>query len=217
MSLVRPRHSESDLFCGELKFSMGRHHSTINNNTNKHYTNDEHMRNYVNSHDFSRQYCGESSYIDYVKPEVSKRRKFSSSTWENSGRPYYQCRTYENAPSIRSNNFLPSATISEASAYTSSSCKRERSMLEDEDVVFMSRDEIERCSPSRKDGIDASHEAHLRYSYCAFLQNVGVSLELPQTTIGSAMVLCHRFFVRRSHACHDRFVSFLFSLLNLQI
>ena len=33
----------------------------------------------------------------------------------------------------------------------------------------------------------------------------------PQTTIGTAMVLCHRFFVRRSHACHDRFVS-LFTL-----
>lgn len=29
----------------------------------------------------------------------------------------------------------------------------------------------------------------------------------PQTTIGTAMVLCHRFFVRKSHACHDRFVS----------
>ncbi|RYQ93881.1 hypothetical protein Ahy_B09g100102 isoform D [Arachis hypogaea] len=29
---------------------------------------------------------------------------------------------------------------------------------------------------------------------------------LPQTTIGTAMVLCHRFFVRRSHACHDRFL-----------
>ena len=30
----------------------------------------------------------------------------------------------------------------------------------------------------------------------------------PQTTVGTAMILCHRFFVRRSHACHDRFVSF---------
>ncbi|KAG6435538.1 hypothetical protein SASPL_100412 [Salvia splendens] len=28
----------------------------------------------------------------------------------------------------------------------------------------------------------------------------------PQTTIGTAMVLCHRFFVRRSHASHDRFL-----------
>ncbi|XP_058077655.1 cyclin-T1-5-like isoform X3 [Magnolia sinica] len=73
------------------------------------------------------------------------------------------------------------------------------------DVSFMSRDEIERLSPSRKDGIDSLRETHLRYSYCAFLQNLGMRLELPQTTIGTAMVLCHRFFVRRSHACHDRF------------
>ncbi|XP_058077654.1 cyclin-T1-3-like isoform X2 [Magnolia sinica] len=74
------------------------------------------------------------------------------------------------------------------------------------DVSFMSRDEIERLSPSRKDGIDSLRETHLRYSYCAFLQNLGMRLELPQTTIGTAMVLCHRFFVRRSHACHDRFL-----------
>lgn len=50
------------------------------------------------------------------------------------------------------------------------------------------------------------HETHLRYSYCAFLQNLGLRLDMPQTTIGTAMVLCHRFFVRRSHACHDRFL-----------
>ncbi|KAJ6771560.1 CYCLIN-T1-4-LIKE ISOFORM X1 [Salix koriyanagi] len=37
-------------------------------------------------------------------------------------------------------------------------------------------------------------------------ENLGLRLELPQTTIGTAMVLCHRFFVRRSHACHDRFL-----------
>ena len=39
--------------------------------------------------------------------------------------------------------------------------------------------------------IDVRHEAHLRYSYCAFLQNLGTRLELPQTTIGTSMVLCH--------------------------
>ncbi|KAL0287699.1 UNVERIFIED_CONTAM: Cyclin-T1-4 [Sesamum calycinum] len=78
--------------------------------------------------------------------------------------------------------------------------------LKAEEVIFMSRDEIERCSPSRKDGIDVLHETHLRYSYCAFLQNLGVQLDLPQTTVGTAMVLCHRFFVRRSHASHDRFL-----------
>ncbi|CAH1415068.1 unnamed protein product [Lactuca virosa] len=58
----------------------------------------------------------------------------------------------------------------------------------------MSRDPIERFSPSRKDGIDALQETHLRYCYCAFLQNLGIRLDLPQTTIGIAMVLCHRFF-----------------------
>ncbi|XP_010931972.1 cyclin-T1-5 isoform X2 [Elaeis guineensis] len=77
---------------------------------------------------------------------------------------------------------------------------------EEEDVAFMSRDEIERCSPSRKDGIDTVLETHLRYSYCSYLQSLGMRLELPQTTIGAAMVLCHRFFLRRSHACHDRFL-----------
>ncbi|CAN6485478.1 unnamed protein product [Victoria cruziana] len=71
---------------------------------------------------------------------------------------------------------------------------------------FMSREELERCSPSRKDGIDSSRETYLRYSYCSFLQSLGQLLELPQTTIGTAIVLCHRFFVRRSHACHDRFL-----------
>ncbi|ONK61444.1 uncharacterized protein A4U43_C08F29980 [Asparagus officinalis] len=70
---------------------------------------------------------------------------------------------------------------------------------------FMSRDQIERCSPSRRDGIDLLMETHLRYSYCSYLQCLGMRLELPQTTIGTAMVLCHRFFVRRSHASHDRF------------
>ncbi|XP_031477706.1 uncharacterized protein LOC116248843 isoform X2 [Nymphaea colorata] len=71
---------------------------------------------------------------------------------------------------------------------------------------FMSREELERCSPSRKDGIDSNRETYLRYSYCSFLQNLGLRLELPQTTIGTAIILCHRFFVHRSHACHDRFL-----------
>ena len=39
----------------------------------------------------------------------------------------------------------------------------------------------------------------------------------PQTTVGTAMVLCHRFFVRRSHACHDRFVSSRLMLICIQV
>ncbi|KAH9314276.1 hypothetical protein KI387_022903 [Taxus chinensis] len=71
---------------------------------------------------------------------------------------------------------------------------------------YLSRDEIERCSPSRRDGIDLQKETYFRYSYCAFLQTLGMRLQLPQTTIATAMVFCHRFFLRRSHATHDRFL-----------
>ncbi|KAG0449436.1 hypothetical protein HPP92_027299 [Vanilla planifolia] len=53
----------------------------------------------------------------------------------------------------------------------------------------MSRDEIERCSPSRKDGIDKFMETRLRYSYCVYLQNLGLRLDLPQATVGTAMLI----------------------------
>eukprot|EP00249_Psilotum_nudum_P021338 c28074_g2_i3 orf=858-1712(-) len=72
--------------------------------------------------------------------------------------------------------------------------------------LYFSREEIDRCSPSRRDGIDVHEENHLRHSYCSFLQNLGMRLQLPQTTIATAMVLCHRFFLRRSHAIYDRFI-----------
>ncbi|XP_042505359.1 cyclin-T1-4-like isoform X2 [Macadamia integrifolia] len=130
-----------------------------------------------------------------------KKRKFSAFSWENCGRYYWRPVTVGDAPSTSKSSFVASDT----SALTYTSHKRDYSKFQD-DVIFMSRDEIERCSPSKKDGIDSVGETHLRYSYCAFLRNLGMQLELPQTTIGTAMVLCHRFFVRRSHACHDRFL-----------
>lgn len=121
---------------------------------------------------------------------------------------------YRSATTIYNHNLtIPVSNVSDSDrtcsdGYGSNIYKRARSEIEDGDieVVFMSREEIDKCSPSRKDGIDAVHEMQLRYSYCAFLQMLGVRLELPHTTIGTAMVLCHRFFVHRSHACHDRFL-----------
>ncbi|XVE81575.1 hypothetical protein DITRI_Ditri15bG0076200 [Diplodiscus trichospermus] len=135
-----------------------------------------------------------------------KRRKYSVATWGDSGRHYPPSNMHYAAAPLDSSNFIHPPIRSNAEASTSVSSKRDRSQLEDDEPVFMSRDEIERYSPSRRDGIDAVREAHLRYSYCSFIQNLGLHLELPQTTIGTAMVLCHRFFVRRSHACHDRFL-----------
>ncbi|KAL0388628.1 UNVERIFIED_CONTAM: Cyclin-T1-4 [Sesamum radiatum] len=154
----------------------------------------------------------------------SKRRKISALSFEGNERPYQHQNIYQNdvvnladqsKPSncynAYSNAYLVSNSSTvvrceDVSAYDLTNSKRDRSTFEDDEVVLMSRDEIERCSPSRKDGIDLLQEAHLRYSYCVFLQNLGIRLNLPQTTIGTAMVLCHRFFVRRSHASHDRFL-----------
>ncbi|KAJ4833765.1 hypothetical protein Tsubulata_012641 [Turnera subulata] len=199
-----------------------------NRNWNPHMnriSNYNHVGGHSNFHDFSgkfRDYVNNNayylnpngSYVDqrngsYANPPTgapsSKRRRFGAGTWGDAGSHYPQFNAYENAVASTYNNSVP-PTRSNAETSTSTSGKRDRAKLEDDEQIFMSKDEIDRYSPSRKDGIDALRETHLRYSYCAFLQNLGMRLELPQTTIGTAMVLCHRFFVRRSHACHDRFL-----------
>ncbi|CAJ1925417.1 unnamed protein product [Sphenostylis stenocarpa] len=155
---------------------------------------------YSNIHNFDN-----GNYVQYdAGPSSSKRRKHPAPSWENSQKHYLPSTAQGNIPT--SVNFQEPPTRSNADTSISPICKLDCSIFEDKEPVFMSRDEIDRCSPSRKDGIDVLHETHLRYSYCAFLQNLGMWLNLPQTTIGTAMVLCHRFFVRQSHACHDRFL-----------
>ncbi|KAK9268065.1 hypothetical protein L1049_010504 [Liquidambar formosana] len=72
---------------------------------------------------------------------------------------------------------------------------------------YMSRKEIEENSPSRRDGIDLKKETYLRKSYCTFLQDLGMRLKVPQVTIATAIIFCHRFFLRQSHAKNDRRVS----------
>lgn len=69
---------------------------------------------------------------------------------------------------------------------------------------YYSRKEIEENSPSRQDGIDLKKETYLRKSYCTFLQDLGMRLKVPQVTIATAIVFCHRFFLRQSHAKNDR-------------
>ncbi|KAF5452496.1 hypothetical protein F2P56_027487 [Juglans regia] len=183
------------------------------NRTRNYYNN----RNYSNISDFSGKIWQHNDNLSHAKPDhfshanpddlglpYLKRRKLSSCAWGGSGRQYVPPGAYNLAPPTC--NYAVSRTRSHAEASMSSSCKRDCSQLEDDEPVFMSRDEIERYSPSRKDGIDALREAHLRYSYCTFLHNLGLRLELPQTTIGTATVLCHRFFVRQSHASYDRFL-----------
>nr|GEU49771.1 hypothetical protein [Tanacetum cinerariifolium] len=69
---------------------------------------------------------------------------------------------------------------------------------------YFSRKEIEERSPSRSDGIDLKKETYLRKSYCTFLQDLGMRLKVPQVTIATAIIFCHRFFIRQSHAKNDR-------------
>ncbi|XP_076893395.1 cyclin-T1-3-like [Bidens hawaiensis] len=68
---------------------------------------------------------------------------------------------------------------------------------------YFSRKEIESCSPSRSDGIDHKQEEHLRKLYCSFLQELGMELKVPQLTIATAIMFCHWFYMRQSHAKND--------------
>ncbi|KAK4766694.1 hypothetical protein SAY87_008336 [Trapa incisa] len=69
---------------------------------------------------------------------------------------------------------------------------------------YLSRKEIEENSPSRGDGVDLKKEIYLRKSYCTFLQDLGMRLKVPQVTIATAIIFCHRFFLRQSHTRNDR-------------
>ncbi|XP_031276568.1 cyclin-T1-4-like isoform X2 [Pistacia vera] len=206
MSFMRNYRPQGDGY-HDGRWSSFNRNNFINNSNRNRSCNYNHVRNYNDFHDYSGKY---REHFNYVQPDNApsyKRRKFSASSWGDNTMNYLpQPKGYESGAPSAYNNLVPPALRSNTEVSTSTSCKRDRSKLDDEEPVFMSRDEIERHSPSRKDGIDAVRETHLRYSYCAFIQNLGFRLELPQTTIGTAMVLCHRFFVRRSHACHDRFL-----------
>jgi cyclin T len=68
---------------------------------------------------------------------------------------------------------------------------------------YVTRDEVERGSPSRRDGVGAAKEAELRATYCSFIRDVGLRLQLPQVTIATATLLCHRFYLRQSHAKNE--------------
>ncbi|CAM6035993.1 unnamed protein product, partial [Sphagnum compactum] len=83
------------------------------------------------------------------------------------------------------------------------SCKLEEPDHSSAANRYFSRDEIEKNSPSRKDGIDVKKETYLRKSYCTFLQDLGMRLKVPQVTIATAIIFCHRFFLHQSHHRND--------------
>lgn len=65
---------------------------------------------------------------------------------------------------------------------------------------YFTREELGKFSPSRKDGITESKESEIRHLYCSFIRDVGIRLKLPQTTLATAIVFCHRFYLHQSLA-----------------
>ncbi|KAG2568921.1 hypothetical protein PVAP13_7NG362300 [Panicum virgatum] len=65
---------------------------------------------------------------------------------------------------------------------------------------YFTREELEKFSPSRKDGITESKELELRHLYCSFIRDVGIRLKLPQMTLATAIMFCHRFYIHQSLA-----------------
>ncbi|XP_008790961.1 cyclin-T1-4-like isoform X2 [Phoenix dactylifera] len=164
--------------------------------------------NHYSHRDFSYRNHQDYAFSDAAAypgaPPPLKRRRSDVSTWdEHAGNRCRNGVAGGNGPSTSHGSFMQPRRRDDGAVLAR---RQEVPAKVEESEAFMSRDEIERCSPSRKDGINPGLETHLRYSYCSYLQSLGMRLELPQTTIGTAMVLCHRFFLRRSHACHDRFL-----------
>ncbi|XP_038901562.1 cyclin-T1-3-like isoform X3 [Benincasa hispida] len=99
---------------------------------------------------------------------------------------------------------LSSSDPSHQVMYENSDSKHSQDGLEDGSRWYFSRKELEEFSPSKQDGIDLKKETYLRKSYCTFLQDLGMRLKVPQVTIATAIIFCHRFFLRQSHAKNDR-------------
>ncbi|XP_010499246.1 PREDICTED: cyclin-T1-3 isoform X1 [Camelina sativa] len=98
----------------------------------------------------------------------------------------------EEHPRKRSRQHFETETTRQVSLFESPQCE-----------LYFTREEIERFSPSRKDGIDLVKESFLRSSYCTFLQRLGMNLHVSQVTIACAMMMCHRFYMRQSLAKND--------------
>jgi cyclin T len=51
--------------------------------------------------------------------------------------------------------------------------------------------------------VGAAKEAELRATYCSFIRDVAARLQLPQITVATAIVLCHRFYLHQSHTRNE--------------
>jgi len=59
-------------------------------------------------------------------------------------------------------------------------------------------DFIRNQTPSRKDHISEEEEINLQLYGCQLIQDAGILLELPQTTISHSQIIFHRFYTKKS-------------------
>jgi len=71
---------------------------------------------------------------------------------------------------------------------------------------YFAKDELRANSPSKKDGLPFAQEVKYQRSTCAFMQDAGVKLKMPQLSIATAIVFFHRFFSVHSYVKHDRHI-----------
>ena len=205
MSFVRPQQPRGGKFHRDNRSSCARNSNMAVRATGAappNYHGNFGTHDYNNYHDFTQTYRLDGLMYDRRGPDFApspKRRKTSAFSAENTGFIYQQQQTYQYDLANRADSFKPSryynacadaqlvckssSAVAEtrsggANPNASSASKCDPLKFEDEEVVFMSRDDIEKSSPSRKDGIDQLHETYLRYSYCSFLQDIGVRLHL---------------------------------------
>ncbi|KAH1139983.1 hypothetical protein GYH30_029058 [Glycine max] len=151
-----------------------------------------------------------------------KRRKYSAPVWQESQQYYVPPMVHDNIPSAY--NFQGPPTRSDGDASTSPT---------EADCYIVEMINLSSCQGTKL--IDTLHQEKMVLMYimrhtcgtpivpsfrileCVLSCKTSISCQLvthphtqiesvPQNIIGTAMVLCHRFFVRRSHACHDRFL-----------
>ena len=73
--------------------------------------------------------------------------------------------------------------------------------------TLKNRYELERTSPSLLEGkIEPAEEKRLRRKFASFIQQAGLLLELPNSTISTAVVFFQRYFAVVSFAKEDPYV-----------
>lgn len=172
MSLARPYRPRDGHFRRDGRSSYGRTRTTAATANEWSHNHPYNLNFYMSSSsDFSRDLILDRPKYDRVWPDVipsSKRRKIPDFSQESTGRPYQQpfiydenalenhggmwqhvsplfANSYCSAPLVCDNRSAITAASrpDDTSIYSSTSSKRDRSKFEDdEEVVFMSRDEI---------------------------------------------------------------------------